>query len=408
MSRRLLSGSMSSALLGTLFLAICGMAVLASEPVVSAETLRPEVAKPLQAARALYEQHRYKDALASVDQAQAVPGKTSYESDVVSQMGGAAAVAAGDLAVAARDYGFLIQSGRQPVAEQQKMMAALASLAYEQGNYAQAVQWGQRYQRAGAADSHMRTLLAQSYYMASNCGGVESVLQPVVDTEIQAGRTPVSDDLKLLGSCYQKQENNGAYITVLEQLVGYYPTPAYWRELLDRLQADPKFSGRFELDVYRLRRATGNLNSVSDYTQMTQLAILAGNGGEALSVVKQGFDSGVLGKGTDAGRGQRLKNVAAKAAAQPLPAAPAGNGPALVDAGFNEALSGRYQQGIDSMEAGLAKGGLTDPNEARLHLGIVYYLAGQKAKALNVFGTVAGDGAAAPLARLWKLAVRGG
>lgn len=406
MSLGLISGRMSSALLRGLFVAIGGSAVLVSAPAFPAETLRADVAKPLQTARTLYQARRYKEALASVAQAEAVPGKSQYESDVVAQMGGAAAVAAGDLAVAARDYGVLIQSGRQPVAEQQKMMAALASLAYQQGNFVQAVQWAQRYQSVGAGDPQMRTLLAQSYYMAGNFGAAEKVLRSAVDAQIRAGRAPDADDLKLLGSCYQKQDNNAGYATVLEQLVKYYPTPAYWGELFDRLQTDPKFSGRFELDVYRLKRATGNLHSPSDYIQMTQLAIMAGHGSEALSVVTQGFDSGVLGKGADAGREERLKNLASKAAAQPLSAATAGNGAALVETGFNEALSGRNQQGIVLMETGLAKGGLTDPNEARLHLGIAYYLSGQKGKALNAFDAVAGNGEAATLARLWKLAAR--
>ncbi len=406
MNRALVLGRLSSALLGMLLLMTAGAAGLVSEPVACAETLRAEVAKPLQAARALYQERRYKDALASVAQAEAVPGKTPYESDVIAQMGGAAAVAAGDFAVAARDYGFLIQSGRQPIADQQQMMSALAILAYQQGNYGQAVQWGQRYQSTGAGDPRMTTLLAQSYYMGNNCDAVEKVLKPVVDKEVRAGHPPLEDDLKLLGSCYQKQKNNAGYIAVLEQLVGSYPTPAYWSQLIDSLQADARFSGRFELDVYRLKRATDTLKSADDYMQMAQLAILAGYGAEALSVINQGFDSGALGKGADAERGQRLRSLASKAA-QPLPAAAAGNGPALVDTGFAEALSGRYQQGIDSMEAGLAKGGFTDVNEARLHLGVAYYLAGQKAKAAKMFGVVAGDGEAATLARLWKLAVRG-
>lgn len=406
MNCRVVSGNMSFTLPGTLLLAIGGMAVLGSEPALSAETLRLEVAKPLQAARTLYQEQRYKDALASVAKAEAVQGKTPYESDVIAQMGGAAAIAAGNLAVAARNYGFLIQSGHQSVAEQQKMMAALASLAYQQGNYAQAAQWGLRYQSAGTGDPQMRTLLAQSYYMTNNCDAVEKVLQPAVDAQVSAGRAPAADDLKLLRMCYQKQENSASYTTVLGQLVGYYPTPAYWNELLDYLQTDPKFSGRFELDVYRLRRATGNLNSANDYTQMAQLAILAGHGAKAMSVVTQGFETGVLDKGANAERGQRLKNLAARAAAQPPSTATAVNGPALIEAGFNEALSGRHQQGIASMEDGLAKVGPADVDEAKLHLGVAYYLAGQRAKALNAFGAVTGDGEAAKLARLSKLAMR--
>jgi hypothetical protein len=53
------------------------------------------------------------------------------------------------------------------------------------------------------------------------------------------------------------------------------------------------------------------------------------------------------------------------------------------------------------MEQGLRKGGLKHPDEARLHLGYAYHLAGQNQKAIRVFKTVHGADGAASLARLW-------
>ena len=51
----------------------------------AADTLRPEVAKPLNAAQDSYRAHKYQDALAKIAQADAVPNKTPYESYMVEE-----------------------------------------------------------------------------------------------------------------------------------------------------------------------------------------------------------------------------------------------------------------------------------------------------------------------------------
>src|ERR1700676_1852800 len=68
--------------------AIGGLSALVGLPVTShaADTLRPDVSKPLNAAQDLYRAHKYKDALTKIDQAAAVPGKTPYESFMVEKM----------------------------------------------------------------------------------------------------------------------------------------------------------------------------------------------------------------------------------------------------------------------------------------------------------------------------------
>src|ERR1700744_5914692 len=156
----------------------------------AADTLRPDVAKPLNAAQDLYRAHKYKDALTKIDQAAAVPGKTPYESTMVEQMRGAAAAAAGDTGVAAQAYETLLSSGKLSDADEQRTSAALAGIYFQQKNYAQAAKVAQRYLKSGGGDPDMRTLLVQSYYLANDCASVVSLLKPGVDAQVHAGHAP--------------------------------------------------------------------------------------------------------------------------------------------------------------------------------------------------------------------------
>ena len=53
------------------------------------------------------------------------------------------------------------------------------------------------------------------------------------------------------------------------------------------------------------------------------------------------------------------------------------------------------------MEQGIAKGGLKRPEDGKLHLGIAYLQAGNRAKASQVLRSVGGTDGTAELARLW-------
>jgi hypothetical protein len=55
------------------------------------------------------------------------------------------------------------------------------------------------------------------------------------------------------------------------------------------------------------------------------------------------------------------------------------------------------------MDAAIAKGGIDHPDQAQLHLGEAYYIAGDKARAVQAFRAVKGTDGSADLARLWVL-----
>jgi tetratricopeptide (TPR) repeat protein len=366
----------------------------------AADTLRPDVAKPLNAAQDLYRAHKYKDALTKIDQAAAVPGKTPYESTMVEQMRGAAAAAAGDTGVAAQAYETLLSSGKLSGADEQRTSAALAGIYFQQKNYAQAAKVAQRYLKSGGGDPDMRTLLVQSYYLSNDCASVVSLLKPGIDAQVHAGHAPDESQLQLLGTCAQRVKDDATYRSTLEKLVAYHPKQSYWDDLFSAIRNKPGYSSKLDIDTYRLRRATGSLSTADDYMEMTQLAIVAGTTAEGKQVIDQGFTSGVLGRDAQADREKRLQALAAKRAQ--APADPA-NPVAPVDMGFNQVFAGQAKQGLATMDAAIAKGGLDHPDQAQLHLGEAYYMAGDKARALQTFRAVKGTDGSADLARLWVL-----
>jgi hypothetical protein len=258
----------------------------------------------------------------------------------------------------------------------------------------------QRYLKAGGNDPQMRTLLVQSYYLSNDCGSVVKLLKPSVEGEVRAGRTPDESQLQLLGTCAQRVKDDASYRGALEKLVAYHPKQSYWDDLFTAIRNKPGYSSRLDIDTYRLRRATGSLASVDDYMEMTQLALVAGTPAEAKQVIDQGFSSGVLGRDAQAEREKRLQALAAKRAAAGVDK---DNPPAPVDQGFNLVFAGKAKDGISMMEAAIAKGGLEHADQAQLHLGIAYYIAGQKARAVQALRAVKGTDGSSDLAQLWLL-----
>jgi hypothetical protein len=230
---------------------------------------------------------------------------------------------------------------------------------------------------------------------------VVNQLKPVVDAQARAGHAPDESNLQLLGTCAQRSNDGATYRGALEKLVAYHPKQSYWDDLFASIRSKPGYSSSLDIDTYRLRRATGSLTTADDYMQMTQLAIVAGSTAEGKQVIDQGFSSGVLGHDAGADREKRLQALAAKRAQSTVDS----NGVPIppIDAGYNLVFAGQAKQGLEMMEAAIAKGGLDHPDQAQLHLGEAYLIAGQKAKAIQTFKAVKGDDGSADLARLWIL-----
>jgi hypothetical protein len=357
----------------------------------------------------LLKAQRFKEALAKVREADAVSNKTANEQTLIERMRLSASLAAGDTAGAERAFEAL--GNKLPQADQLKVMESLAGSYYRAKDLGKAMHWAQRYIKEGGTSPGMRQLVLQVQYEQGDFASVAKTLAAEVAADEKAGRTPAEDRLQLLAYSQQKLNDTAGYVNTMEKLVAYHPKKNYWADLIARVPRKPGFSDRYALDIYRLKLATGNMTETSDFMEMAQLAVQAGNPVEAKKVVEQGYASGALGKGPEAERHKRLadlveKNVAQEQAAQEQEvseATAARSGDALVSIGFDLAMRGDATKGVALIEQGIAKGQLKRPDEAQLRLGMAQLGAGQKAKAVKTLRAVKGVDGTADIARLWAL-----
>ena len=378
------------------------------------DAVRPDIGKPLQAAEALIKTQHYKEALAKVREADAAGPRAGTESYLVERMRMAAAAGAGDVDTAARSFDVLSGSGRVSGPDKVRMMESLAVGYYRAGQYAKAMQWGQRYFKEGGTSPAIRTMLIQSQYLGGDLAGAVRELTAEVQADERAGTPPPEDRLKLLLNAATKQGDSNGVVYAIEKLVTYYPKKEYWVDLMSRMQRKATFSDRLSLDAYRLSLATGSMTAPADFMEMAQLALQADLATEGKQVVDKGFAIGALGTGPEANRHNRLralvdkqlKEDAASRAKDEADAESSRSGDGLVSLGMRLVYSGQAAKGVQLIQKGIAKGDLKRPEDAKLHLGIAQLAAGDKAKAQATFKTVQGSDGTSDLARLWALYAR--
>ncbi len=389
--------------------AAAGGAAAATPP---KDTVRPEVGKPLQAAQALMKEKKFKDALVKIHEAELVPQLTAYEKYVIDQMRGSAAANDGQDEVAVTSFESVISSGRMPAADNLKLEMAIAVTYYNKlKDYPKAAKWASRYMKEGGTDPTARDLVINSYYLNNEYAPAIVELKSLLEADEQANRATSEQHLQLLLSCYVKSNNGAGVSSTLERLLVAYPKTMYWEQAISHLVHKAAFAERLELDLLRLRFALGDFKHDSDYMDMAQLSLEAGYPAEAKKVIDKGYASGMLGKGAEASRQKRLQSMADKAAGDDLKAIGTGDvdadkaktGDGLLNSGFNYVMNGKFEKGLSLMEQGMRKGRLKHPEDAKLHLGIAYYMAGDKSRAAQILRTVQGNDGVGELAHLWAV-----
>ena len=374
------------------------------------ETVRASIGTVLHAAGDLAKAKKYKDALAKLREADGIAGKTAYESYVIESTRGSYAMALGDKDTAVKAYEAVVSSGRLGGAQKLAVYEALGDTYYSMNNLPKASAWLGRYLAEGGDDPKIKALMTQISFQNGDCSKVSKDITARIKTEEKASHAPEERDLQMLANCTKNDKT--AYLEVMEKLTTYYPEKEYWKDLLSSLPARPGYSERLSLDLYRLKQESGQITSLNDYMEMSQLALQAGLPAEAQKIIDQGYKARVLGVGPEASRHQRLKDLAAKNAEADIKALPqtgaeanrAADGTGLVNLGFAYVTAGQFQKGIELMQQGLAKGKLSHPDDAKLHLGIAYLWSGNKVEAVKILKTVQGVDGTADLARCWMMA----
>jgi hypothetical protein len=375
---------------------------------VQAQGVRQEVGKPLQQASELLRAGKAKEALAKVREAENVPGITANERQTIDGMKASAAQRAGDMATAIQALEAL--AGRASGAQLGSYAEQLASAYAQQRNNAKATEW---LNKAIAAGNNSASIKQLQSYLQSASGDYAAIARDAgaaVAAAEQAGRRPEEADLLRLADAQQRTGNMNGYLASLEKLAFNYQKKDYWNAYLGRLPRKPGFADRFALDVLRLKLASGTLSKTEDFMEMAQLSMQQGLPSEARKIAEQGFKSGVLGTGAEAGRHQRLRDLAikeegeakAKLAGMATEAEGFKEGDGLVKVGYSYVALGEVDKGIELIQKGIAKGNLKRPEDAKLRLGMAQLQSPKtKAAAAQTLRSVKGNDGVADIARLW-------
>jgi thioredoxin-like negative regulator of GroEL len=393
-------------------LALAALGFTAATPLIGlnpafAQAVRAEVGTPLQAAQSLIKQGKSKEALAKLRDADKASNKTAHESYLIERVRASAASSAGDYDTAARSFEALLASGKLSASERSQFAEGLVGIYMRAGDLNKANAAIERLLK-DRDDPKLRGYLMQNYYKMGNTAALEAELRKAEKhgrlTEAQLG---------MLANIYLKKNDKAGYINTIEKMATSYPKAQYWNDLLNRVQGKPGFSSRLSVDVYRLKLANNLMKKPSEYMEMGQLVLQAKAPAEALKVIDRGYKEGALGVGPDAGRHQRLKDLAEKNLAEQNKSlaqleaemAKDKDNDGLVSLGYSLVQGGQADKGLKMMESAIKAGGLKYPDEARLRLGQAYAAVGKKQQAISTLRAVGGKDGSADLARYWIMAI---
>jgi hypothetical protein len=396
------------------FAGVAATATAASAPAPAASqpdnAVPAAFATPFNAAQELLKSGNAAGALAKIKEIEALPDQTPYEKYLTLRVKAPAEYSVNDTKAASADFESLLASPLLPAEDRPLMLKFVAEMLYSSEQYPQAAVALQRYLDAGGNDPQLKALLPQAQYAAKEYTAAAKGFRAEVDAALAAGQVPTDKQLRFMISAYLGEKNDAGYVYGLEQLAIHYPKIDYWRELIGRAREVDNFSDRLTLDVYRLKAQV--LGHVDDRERVNYAAIAARAGypGEARKVLDEAYASKPF-TGTDLSDANKIRpevnrsaaNDVAQEAVNEKGALAAKDGNALVAQGLLETTQDHAAKGADLIAQGIAKGGVRQPEEAKLHLGYAQVRAGRDADAMKTFQSITGGNGVSSLAHVWIL-----
>lgn len=290
----------------------------------------------------------------------------------------------------------------------------LTQLHYQLHNYDEAIKYGTVCIQNGWGGKQMSTLVGQAYYLKGDWRGTIRFEKQRISAAVKSGAKPSQRSLQLVQSSCMRLHDDSCLLDAMQQLVLYYPQPKYWQYLLYTTFKTIK-SDKNLLQAYRLAFDVGVMQQPHEFTDYAELAIEANDPGEAQTVLTKALKANVFVNANSKAKAKRLLEDAKKKAAKDLAGALASTAAAAArqSTGESDVRVGlayfgyqQYDKAVKEFTQGIAKGGLKDPAEAQLLLGIAQLKAGNKGAALKAFKDVKGNDVLQRLASLWSLKAR--
>jgi len=399
--------------------AVTAPAAVAADAAPAKPTVSKALFKPISEAQKAIAAKNFDEALAKLAEAEALPGRTPYDTFAIAQLRAYSLGQLGRMVEAIPSYVVEVESGFMTPEETDRLGRGIAALYFQQKDYPHAIEYGQKVIAKGTADSDTWFVVAYSQFLSGKAAESKTVVDQYLADAAKKGQTPAENILQLQLQAGLKANDNPGVVTALSKLAEYYKKPEYWHDLLG-IMRDTAGRGTtsegYTLNIYRLMREAGTMKEGSDFLEMAQLAVSQGSPGEAVDAITRGQKLGAFTSSADVSASklqlqtaQKLSDTDRASLAKfeaEARSAKTGEG----DVRLGQALLSYDQpdKAVEAIQRGIGKGGLRNADEAQILLGISLLRLGRKDDAVAAFaGTKGSDARLGNLARLWGVYARG-
>jgi tetratricopeptide (TPR) repeat protein len=380
-----------------------------------ARKMTKKVDKPLLEAQKARADKNWQEVIAKVGEAEAVPvDKSVYDLFWIHEFRGIANVNLKNYPEALKDLGEGFDSPCMDAADKPGRAKLLMQLAYQSKDYAKAIDFGKRALALGD-DPEVGVYLANAYYITNDFENTRAISRDTIQKLEDSGKTPEETLYRILQSACLNLKDNDCVVEQIEKLVVHYPKPNYWVDLVNsmlRVSSNDKEL----LNVLRLSDGVGAMTDPSQFTEMAQLAMGQGLPGEAQAILEKGVQKGIFSDKREKDLATRILGEAKQAVTldqstlskQDASARAKPTGEADVKLGAAYLSYGQNDKAIEALTRGIGKGGVKNPDEAGLLLGIAYARSNNNAEANKAFDTVKQNPTMARIAKLWQMKTREG
>lgn len=376
----------------------------------SAGHLSKDVAEPLSLAQKAATAGDLQTALSEIKQAQAATDRTPHDDFVINQFLSSVAANLKDYPTAAGAYDALIAAPEfAAMSDADKMPIVHDGLVVSENlqRWQTVVAYGQQLETLKGNDASTYAGLAIAYYNLKDIPNAQIYAQKSVDMAKAAGKQPEEAAMEIIMNGQAKNNNQAAALETLETLAVNYNQPTSWQQLTEVALGSRGLKTLDALYIYRLRFMAGAMSQPDDYTVMASVANQLGYPTEAAHVLQQGMSSGKLSAGQAGPELSKARNGAAndERALPDIAAKAEKSKTGEQDAKLAEDYwgYGRYADAETAARRAISKGGLKDPSEGALILGMSLVAQDKDDDAVQTLSQVTGTEGHAKAAHLWSL-----
>lgn len=316
-----------------------------------------------------------------------------------------------NLAMATRNSGLIedalgkmLSTGKVSAVDQPIFIRTLSSLALQRQDFKAATKIFEQLLTLSPNDSQVMISLVDLYLREKHNSKALAMTNRAIGASEAAGAVALEAWYRRALSIAYDSRTLDAIQPAALALVAAYPNPVNWRDSFRALRVSyPESAEPAELDLWRLRSATGSLSTERDFVDFAQTALRLGFPNDAASAVNLGIAKGILNPSrpliSETIATASNKANAQKASLPHLEGEAISNRKLALNIGDIYFGDGEFSKAASFYRMAIGEGGV-DRSVANLRLGAALARAGDKAGAKAAFTRVNG-GFSETLARYW-------